>query len=800
MLQNYFKIALRTLRKHKGYSFINIFGLAVGLACCFLILLFVQEERSYDQFHDNADRIFRVATSAQPPNDAPLDRFAVTARVVGHTLREDFPEVEAVTRINPWNPSLRVGDEQFYGEEFGFVESSFFEMFTFPFVAGGGAGVLDEPNSVVLSETTARKIFGTTDAVDRTVTLNDSLDFVVTGVMADIPENSHMEADVFVSYAWLRSQNEAAETGQWLNLNGYVYILLKEGVNWRTFEDKIRLLTMDRNGEQLTQIGFHVTHELQPLPEIYLYSDRQAEIGPTGDASYVVLFSAVALFVLLIACINFMNLATARSMERAKEVGIRKVVGSTRAALVRQFLAESVLLCLVALVLAMALIAAVLPLFNTLAEKELAYTALLTPGFLAGLLGVTLVVGLLAGSYPAFVLSSFRPVQVLKGAFRTSSRGAVLRKGLVVFQFAISVALIASTLIVFSQLDYMKSRDLGFTRDPVLVVDAQSAPGNPADHYERTKAEFARLADVRQVSASNTMPGNNAWLLIYFAEGLPDTDSRRAQVAVVDHDYVETYGMTMAAGRDFSAEFETDLTEAVMVNELLVEQVGWGTPEEALGKTIRLNGQTRTVVGVLENYHHNSLKLALEPMIFAVIPQTFAFYSLRLDTDNLTRTMSEVERTWERLFPEIPFNSFFLDDNLDQLYRTEQRLSRIFTAFAGLAILIACLGLFGLAAFTAQQRRKEIGVRKVLGATVPGIIGLLSKEFTALVTVAVVVAIPLTYYGMGRWLETFPYHTEIGANIFLVTGLIAVAIAFLTISYQALRAALTDPVRALRYE
>ncbi len=801
MLKNYINIALRNVAKHKGYAFINIAGLAVGLACTVLMVLFVQDEQSYDRFHEQGDRIYRIAIDAQPPN-APMDRFALSSRPIGRFIREDFPEVEAVVRLDDMDPVVVHNDTRFYDDEFYFAEPTFFDVFTFPLLEGEPATALTEPQTIVITESLRDKYFGGQDALGRTLVVDDTLALTISGVMADFPRNSHFAADVLVSYATLVSR--APESDEWLNLGGYTYVLVREGVDMDALEEKIRTLMTDNYGEVLTSIGFAVNLVMQPLYDIYLHSDRLAEVGPTSDVTYIYVFSAIALFVLLIACINFMNLATARSMERAKEIGVRKVVGSDRQRLIVQFLCESVVMSLIALVIAVALIVVALPFFNALAGKELPYSILLQPIYLFGLVGLALIAGLLAGSYPALLLSSFPAIEVLKGSFRSSTRGVMLRQGLVVFQFAISVALIASTLVVFNQLDYMRNQHLGFDKEQVLVVDGTDAPRPDfVGQYETIKAELERLPGVQAVTTSNTYPGISPWLLIYTAEGLPEGDSRRAQVTVADHDFLDVYNIPLLAGRGFDIQMETDAAEAALVTRSMVDNLGWGTPEDALGKTVRFGGGEApplTVIGVVEDYHHLSLKQTVEPMLIQIFPNGFNFFSLRLGPGDPAQTLAGAEAIWQQFFPEQPFDSFFLDAEFDTQYQDEERLSSIFGTFAIIAILIACLGLFGLAAFTTVQRTKEIGVRKVLGATIPQIIVMLSSTFTRLVLIGIVLAVPVVYFAMNRWLDTFPYHAEIGVSTFIVAGVLALLIAFLTVCYQSVRAAISNPVKSLRYE
>ena len=800
MLRNYLKIALRNLRRHAGYSFINIAGLAMGLACCVLIGLFVRNELSYDAFHSDADRVYRVVTSATIPN-APQDFFALTSRPIGAAIRQEYPEAEAVVRLTTWNPIVKDDGQYFYDDDFISAEPALFDVFSFKLLKGDPKTALSEPYSVVLTETTASKYFGELDPVGETLVLNDTLNYRITGIVEDVPENSHFTFDALTSWITGETNNPVTNT-EWLALGTYTYVRLKPDTDAQVFESKISDLIMRNFGEQLRSGGIEATVGLEPLTEIYLHSDRKAQIGPTGDVRYIYVFSAIAVFVLLIACINFMNLATARSMERAREVGVRKVVGSSRTALIRQFLSESTLLAVLAMVVSFFLIAAALPLFNEISGKNISFWALISPTWLVALPVLTIVVGFLAGSYPALALSGFRPVEVLKGSFARTGRGVRLRQALVVFQFATSVALIVGTLIVTQQLDYMKNQDLGFDRDQVVVVDATGVPGGPAmaNAYRTVKQELGQHPAVRSVSASATVPGRNTWLIIIGAESLPEGDTRRARIVVTDHDYIETMDIEIAAGRMLSEDFATDDTAAALVNESAVENLGWGSNEEALGKWVEVNGNRLTVVGVIKDYHHFSLKEEIEPIIVRILPPTFDYFAVRASTAEMDGVLAHLERTWGRLYPGYPFEYFLLDDDFDTQYAAEDQLTRIFGTFAFIAILIACLGLFGLASFVTTQRTKEIGVRKVLGASVGAIVLLLSRDFAKLVLIALVVAAPLAYFAMDRWLDDFPYRVGITPAVFLIAGFAALLIAVLTISFQSVKAALSDPVKSLRYE
>ncbi|GAB5520430.1 MAG: ABC transporter permease [Rhodothermales bacterium] len=798
MLQHYLTIARRTLAKRKGYTFINIAGLAVGLAGCLLMVLFVQDELSYDRFHTGADQMYRVVFDAQAAN-APRDRFAVTSLPIGAELRENYPEVESVVRMTTTEGRMQVGDQTFFDDDALLAEASFFDVFDFPLIVGDPSQALAAPRSVVLSASMADKLYGgTAEAMGQSVQHEDSL-FTVTGVMADWPANSHIRADYLISATTLPIFR-AEDDNSWLSVRFYTYLRLKPGIDADAFGAKITDMVEVNYSNVLEQIGLQAWLYLQPVPDIYLHSDRTAEIGPTSNIAYVYVFSAVALFLLLIACINFMNLSTARSMERAKEVGVRKALGSRRSALIRQFLSESVLMSVLALVLAAVLLVAVLPAFNGISGKELGLAHLVQPWFVASLIGLTLVVGLLAGAYPALMLSGFEPLLILRGRFRSTRSGARLRQGLVVFQFALSVGLMIATGVVYKQLAFMQNQSLGFTDEQVVLIDAGDNAATLTQQIESVKDEYRRDPAVTALSASVQVPGQDTMPMIVEPEGLAEGETRRTGTVLIDHDYIATYEMDIVAGRDFDEAFETDASQAVLINEAAVLNFGFGTPEEAIGKLINTGADERTVVGVIGDYHHLSLQQSIQPLVMVPSMMGYGMLSLRVRPENLDDTLARLEQTWLQFFPEAPFNYTFLDEAFAEQYTAEQRLMRVFSIFAGLAILIACLGLFGLAAFTAEQRTKEIGVRKVLGASVGSIVLLLSQQFTLLVLIGFAVAAPLAYFAMDRWLDTFPYATSMGLGLFLAAAVLAVLIAFSTVAYQAIRAALIDPVRALRYE
>jgi putative ABC transport system permease protein len=813
MLRNYLKIALRTLRKHVGFTAINVFGLAIGLACCLLLILYVLNELSFDRFHAHADRIYRVNTDIKfGSNDM---RFAVSPDPVGPTLLKDYPQVENFVRLHQRGTWLvrRVGTTNNLREEnITFADSTLFDVFSFPLVSGDPKTALTEPNTVVISETAARRHFGTQNPLGQSLVFDNKRTFKVTGVMRDLPLNSHFQTHFF-----LAMRSDDYPWGQWLSCNLHTYILLKPGVNPAQLEKNFDSFVEKYAGPQVQQFigssfsefkktGNSMRLWLVPLTDIHLHARQQIELAPNGDIQYVYVFSAVAIFILLIACINFMNLATARSANRAREVGVRKVLGSERRQLIGQFMTESVLMAAVAMGLALLFVAAAIPLFNQLAAKSLTFRHLFSPSLLGVVVALPVVAGLLAGSYPALFLSSFRPIAVLKGGtlagrLNTGLKRVSLRGGLVVFQFITSIVLIVGTLVVYRQLHFIQTKKLGFERQHLLTVNDVYALGKSAETF---KTEVLRLPGVVRGSLSGYLPtpssrNDNA----FFPEGKIDQKSGVSmQNWSVDADYVRTLGMQILQGRDFSREFGSDST-GMILNETAVKQFGFTDPigkhvsmfNDPQGKTLK----TYTVIGVVKNFHFESLRRGISPLALTLTPNSGAAV-FRLGVNDPTALMKRIEATWKQLAPGQPFSYSFLEDDFEAMYRAEQRVGTLVLVFSVLAILVACLGLFGLAAYMAEQRTKEIGIRKVLGASVPGLVWLLSKDFLKLVFVALLIATPLAWWAMSRWLEDFAYRIDLEWWVFVLAGVLAIAIALLTVSFQSVKAALMNPVKSLRTE
>ena len=808
MLTNYLKIAWRTLRKQQGFTFINVFGLAIGLACCMLIMLYVLDELSYDRYNAKADRIYRINTDVK--FGGTDSRMAVSADPLGPTLKQDYPQVEQFVRLHQRGTWLvkRAGEAMNLREDnITFADSTLFDVFTLPLVAGDPNRALAEPNTVVISESAARRHFGNRNPMGQAMVFDNKQTFKVSGVMQDMPKNAHFRSDFFLAML-----NDDYPWGQWLSTNHHTYIVLKPGTDPTVFSKNLDAVVSKYAGpqamkligvtiDQFRKAGNRYQFSLIPLTDIHLRSKQQIELAPNGDIQYVYIFSAVAFFILLIACINFMNLATARSVNRAKEVGVRKVMGSRRTQLIGQFMTESVLTTTLAMILALGLVAVALPGFNDLAAKDLSVNQLFSSYYLPLLISLPIGVGLLAGSYPALFLSSFQPITVLKGKINVSFRSAGLRSGLVVFQFMMSVVLIIGTIIVYRQITYIQTKNVGFNRNQVLTVNGLYPLGKQAETFRQ---EVLRLPGVTSGSISGYLPtpsgrSHNA----FFPEG--ELDQKKAvnmQAWGIDQDYVKTMGMQIITGRDFSRAFGAD-SSGMLLNETAAKLFGG---KDVVGKRIvRYNDpqntklKTFTVVGIVKNFHFESLRQNISALSL-VLDANSGAASFRLNSANLPILIRQIEAKWHQIAPGQPFSYQFMDDSFDNMYRAEKRISTIALAFAILAILIACLGLFGLAAFMAEQRTKEIGVRKVLGASVTSIVGLLSKDFLKLVFIAIVIASPLAWYAMNQWLNDFAYKVTLDGWVFVLAGLLAVSIALLTVSFQSIRAALTNPVKSLRSE
>ena len=808
MFKNYLRITLRNMRRHRGFTFINITGLATGMAAFVLIVLFIQNERSYDAHNEHKDDTYRVILDAAVAGQEILT--ASSPAIMATQFQEDFPEVVAATRLNNFSSDvlLTVDNEPYYQTGYFQADSSVFDVFTIPLASGDAATALNRPGTMVLSESAAARLFGDTDPIGRTIRYDNRTDYEVTGVFEDLPVTSHFRPEVMTSFL----SNSRWNDSEWLNNSFQTYIRLAPGTPPQQLENKFPDFLRTYVGPSIEQFsgasyddalanGMKYGWQLERVSEIYLYSKAEDQVGPTGDVRYLYILGVIGLFVLAIACINFMNLSTARATGRAREVGIRKTLGSERGQLIRQFLGESITLALIAMVVAFGLVLLVMPAFGRISGA-----ALQPEPWLAGLvLGVALATGVLAGLYPAFVLSGFKPALVLKGSFSSSKKGTWLRSGLVVFQFSISVILLVGTTVVFKQLQFIQNRDLGFEREQVVVLPIET--GEALQNFETFRSQALAQTGVVSVASAGIMPGpdrihNNTG---FRAEGMGVEDFFIAGLGEVSPDYIETMGLELIAGRSFSWDLATDSAAAV-INEATVVAMGF-TPETVLGKTLYRTGGNRDgsdrpmeVIGVVENANYESLHQEVRPMVFGGWPMNQRYLPVRIQSGNVEATLASLQSIWTSWEPGYPFRYYFVDSDYQQFYEQEQRLGNLYSGFTILAILIACLGLFGLASFVTALRTKEIGVRKVMGASVPSIVILLSKEFTALVLVACAVGFPIAWYAMNQWLQDFAYATTIGWGVFVGAGVSALVIAWLTVSYQSIRAATADPVKSLKYQ
>jgi len=797
MLKNYLKIAVRNLLRQTGYSFVNIAGLTVGLACCLLILLYIQHERSYDRFHEKADRIHRVVTTIEV--EGRPQQTANSGGPVGPTMKETFPEVLQATRLFAANFLIQHGDQSFQESRAFYADSTLFDIFTLPMLQGNPETALAPPFTAVLSASGAEKYFGDENPVGQTLIADRTHPFTITGVVEDLPSHSHFDFDLLVSMETLEVLRPSRDD-DWPLIGFFTYVLLPDSYDAAMLAAALPDFAERHTRERMTPFNATLQLDLEPLTDIYLHSTLLGQIGPTGSFVNLYVFAAVAAFLLLIAIVNFMNLATARSAMRAREVGVRKAVGARWQSLVILFLTEAALLTSVAMGSALLMAWATAPLLESLMGVPLPYALLLAPGPLALLLLATLVVSVLAGSYPAFVLTRFQPTDVLRGTFARSAHGVALRKGLVIFQFFISIALIAGTAIVYTQLGYLQDQRLGFEQEHMLVVDF----GFDADVQRRNetiKRQMEAHPAVISVSVSGNIPGRFLGLVGMLLESLQGTmQTVNMNLFRVDFDFMRQYGLNIVAGRSFSQDFPSDSTDALIVNEAAVKAFGYPSAEAALGKRFEWIGRQGEIIGVISDFNYRSLHSPVEPLALWIEPSFFSFLTLKVQADDLMHTIPDLEQRWKQLVPDRPFNYTFLDATLAVQYQAEQRFGKLFGAFAALAILVACLGLFGLATFMAEQRTKEIGIRKVMGASVRSLITLLSKDFIRLVFIAFCLAVPLTYIGIQYWLESFAYRTAISWEPFLASGLAAMLIALLTVGYRAYRAAAANPVKALRYE
>lgn len=811
MLLHYVTIYLRTALRQKGYVLINLLGLVTGMTCAILIGSYIQDELSYDRYHERANSIYRVAVDEYAPGRQA--RTATTPLPMADALRREFPEITSVVRIyhphTKWMISYQ--DKRFYESGFFLADPQVFDVFSFPFIKGDPKTALQTPDAVVLTESTARKYFGASDPIGQVIRRENSDSFTVTGIVEDVPSNSHFHFDFLGSLAWSESHLSDTALNQWGRADGtsskyYTYILLPEGYDSADLEAKFPTLIEKYMGHQEAQTELRLAPRLQALPRIHLYSHLENEIEANGDIAYVYGFAAIAFFILLLACVNFTNLSTARATRRAREVGMRKTIGATRAGLMGQFIGEVLLLASIASLIAFALAWAFLAEFNALLGKELHLNPSGNFWLWGSCIGLILLVGVMGGAYPAFFLSSFQPVEVLKGILPASNRKTYrLRRGLVILQFSISITLTICTAIIVRQLQYVQTRHLGFDKEQVVLIAIHT--DEAGDHYDAYKQAISQDPRVLAVTKSTIMPGHwqHLWTSLFHRADAPDDQIIEMRVAPVAFGFPETLGLELAAGRFFSPDRPSDPAETYIINETAMRRMGWTSPDQAVGQTIEWlrtetgSRQTRTIIGVLKDFHLTSLHKEIEPVVlFQGFSEYFA--AVKIKPDNIPATLDLLAAQWRTINADSAFEYSFLSADLDRLYHAEERIGKLVGIFGLLAVFIACIGLFGLIAFMAEQRTREIGIRKVLGASIPNIVALLSRDFIWLVFVSNALAWPAGYLIMRHWLDNFAYRTDLSAGIFLTAGSATLVIAVLTVGGHALKAAIANPADSLRYE
>ena len=792
MFKNLIKTAIRNIFKDFGYSSLNILGLTLGVASALFLIIYIADELSYDRYHDNADRIYRVSSHISETDDEFT--WNVAQIPFAPQVTEDYPQVEhAVRFINSGRNLYKYEDKEFYEEEFYYADSNVFNVFTYQFIKGNPENALYEPNNIVLTETVAAKYFGNEDPMGKSLTRGDQM-YKVTGVIHDVPFNSHFRFDALMSRRSLPQQ-----FGNWGNFGVFTYLLLPDDLNYKQFESKLSEMYDKYMAQIFENLGISIEYILEPITDIHLKSTNPNEPEPTGSIAYVYIFAVVALFLILIAAMNYMNLATARSAKRAREVGLRKVVGSNRGTLILQFLTESTVLTFIAVVLSLVVLVLLLPNFNQLAGKSFELDIIYSPIVMLSLIGVILIVGIIGGSYPAFYLSKFSPVKVLKGEITKGSSGSLFRKVLVVIQFTISAAMIVSTIIVFKQLNYLKTKDLGYDMENIISIEFSTR--DMIQKYPVLKQALLENPNIKYVSSTSSRIGEGSGKILLNVDTDDGMQQRGVNLASVDHDFVETMGITMLKGRDFQEDMPSDTLMGVIVNETMAKRLNWNEP---LGKKIELQQQDgdyflkAEVVGVMKDYHQTGMYNEIETLLLFYRVNNRLIYA-KIDGD-IQETIRYIESRWNEIFPNQPFEYSFLSERFNEQFGADEKRGFIFTLFTVLAIIIACLGLFGLASYTVEQRTKEIGIRKVVGASEGTIVRIISKEFIILVGISILIAFPLAFYFMRDWLQQFVYRTNLGLFVFILAGLITVTITFITISYQALKAANANPAESLRVE
>jgi putative ABC transport system permease protein len=794
MIKNYIKIAFRNLWRHKGFSLINIIGLAIGMTAAFLIFMYVKFELSYDNFNEKSDQIYRVVSDIKTPTETL--NWSSSIAPIGPALQQDYPEIKANTRIFGAGFLIQRGDSKFQENNALFAEPSLFKMFSFPVIKGDVDKAFSLPNTVILTEKAAKKYFGNENPIGQSLILDGKNPASVVAVVKDVPSNSHFKFDMLVSIATIAKQSKD-RLNQWGNFSNFTYILLPKGYDANKLQSRMKAFVNRHYTAADKKQGMDYSFFLEPLKDVYMVSKRGAP--EFGNLYNVRIFSIIAVFILLIACINFINLTTARATERAKEVGIRKVIGAMKQQLTIQFLSESVILCLISFLFSALFSFLLLSLFNQLAGKVIS-DSIFHNGYLFQLFLIACVIGLCAGLYPALVLSNFKPVTILKGRFSKSTKGILLRKGLVVTQFTISIVLIIGTIVVYNQLSFMRNQSLGFQKNQMLTIDF-SGDSAIQSRQDIIKNELKKIPNVLGATASGAIPGfGNSVAYSEIQNQAGAMQQMNMNMYDIDYDFIPQFEMKLAAGRIFSKAFGTDTTQAIVINEATAKSLGYRNPADAVGRNYSQWGRTGKIIGVLKDFHFQSLQETVKPLNMRINLRGTGAFTLKIEAKNVPATISAIQSRWKALAPERPFNYVFVDETFNKQYASEVTFGNLFVNFAVLAIFISCLGLLGLASYSTIQRTREIGIRKVLGASVSGIVNMLSQEFLILVLISSLIAFPIAWFTMHSWLQDFAYRISISWWIFVFAGVLALVIAFTTVSFQAIKAALTNPVKSLRSE
>jgi len=787
MIKNYFLIAIRNIKKHKAYSTINIVGLAIGMACSILILLWVQDELRFDKWHSKSERMGRVLVRVMT-NGEPYE-VAVNPAALGPNLQKDFPEMESVCRFKNWGEWLFLyKDGEFIQANSGAIDSTAFDIFDFKFLFGSKEKALTDPHSLVLTEDLSHRIFGDENPIGKVLEVKDRGVFKVVAVIADV-EHSHFDFDFLFPFQVIKEDGENIDEMGQGSYNFAIYFLLKNKNLFSSVDEKLKNSLNKFSDENTTELFS------QKFKDIYLHSNFAYDFIFKGDITNVITFSTIAFLVLIIACINFMNLTTARSSNRAKEIGLRKVVGAKRSSVISQFLSESILMSFVSFIIALAIVGVLLPKFNELSGKELTPAMLIEPSIVLMLILIALITGILAGSYPAFFLSAFNPIKVLKGKLSNGAKSSLFRKVLVVIQFTLSVALIVSTIMISKQMRFVKNKDLGYNKNHLVHI---AMNGGIRKNFESLKQQLLQNPNIKGVTTSRVLPvyacpstSINEW------EGKDDDREMTIHFFPVGYDFFETMEISMVDGRTFSKDFSADTVNSFIINQEAAKQMGMENP---VGKTMSLHGTSGYIIGVMKDFNFNNIRNKIAPLVLFMNHNQARICFVRISENNTQETLSYIEDVWKRFEPDYDFNFRFMDESLARLYRSEQRSNTLINYFSIFSIFISCLGIFGLASFMAEQKTKEIGVRKVLGADIPHVVRIFSVEFTKLVLIGNVLAYPIAVYAMNKWLSNFAYHTNLTWWIFVLAAVISFTLVFITIAYQSYKAAVKNPVLSLRYE